>query len=112
MPENSKCPHCEQRSFKWTRKLFLGPGRTIECPECGAKVSVSWASFWINMSVVIPLLILNAVYGDELRAAVGRAATIGTVVAIGLVLLTVSLVFQHRYVDLVVRTPGRIDPDE
>ena len=36
-----ECPHCNKPTISWWRKQFLGPARSISCPECDAKLSVA-----------------------------------------------------------------------
>lgn len=36
------CPKCNQESFSYWQKQMLGPLRSIECENCGVKVTVPW----------------------------------------------------------------------
>ena len=42
-----QCPSCQQPTIPFWTKQFLGPGRTITCPGCGASLSVPLSSMWV-----------------------------------------------------------------
>ncbi len=107
MPAKIERPHCHNRSFTWMQKQFLGPARKIECPDCGAKVSVSWQSLWVYMAILVPSIVVYQIFKEDLNAAIGKAGTIGLLMAVGAVYLVFSSFYQHRYVDLEVREPGQ-----
>ena len=37
-----ECPNCHQKAIAVWRKMCLGPGRAISCPNCGSRLSVPW----------------------------------------------------------------------
>jgi hypothetical protein len=43
------CPACRQLAFNYKQKMLLGPLSHLECPSCGAAVTVTRAAFavWI-----------------------------------------------------------------
>ncbi len=96
MPQNLKCPNCGSRSITYWQKQFLGPGRTIPCRECGARISVSWLHF---------LPILLAVAAFPVLSAFGLLEHgLGVFLGVAAILLLVVVIYQHYLVSLVVRS--------
>lgn len=50
-----KCPNCGEKTITNLSKFMLGPGRTIECRNCKARVSISW----YTMLIMLPIIVLN-----------------------------------------------------
>ena len=96
MPRKLNCPNCETPSFSVWQKQFLGPGRTIACKECGARISVSWMSF-------LPILLLVAAF--PVISAFGLLQHgIAKFLGVAALLLLAVVIYQHFMVPLVVRS--------
>ena len=94
------CPHCNNPTISWLRKQFLGPARTISCPECAAEISVSWRSIYPTIVVLIVMFATLSYFRQELRHLLGiEYAT--TFVA--LPFLLAFAIYHHFFVPLEVR---------
>ena len=101
MSDQLACPNCKQPSFSAWRKQLMGPGRTISCRRCGARVSVSKIHS-------IPALLVVAAFPIVAIAALleyGIAVTGGVIIFI----LLIAGLYQHYFVPLVVRSKPTID---
>lgn len=54
-----KCPKCGEETISKFNKFMLGPGRTIRCSNCNSRVSVSWWTLVIFISVYIGIWIVK-----------------------------------------------------
>ena len=61
-----KCPNCDEKTLKETDKLFLYNAKSIQCPLCGKKFTVSKSSHW---GVFIVFTILFAIMSVILDSA-------------------------------------------
>ena len=96
MPKNLKCPNCDRPSIGYWQKQFLGPGRTIPCKLCGARISVSWIHF-------LPVLLIVAAF--PVLSAFGLLEHgLAPFLAVAAILLLAIAVYQHYVVTLVVRS--------
>lgn len=98
-----QCPHCNRPTISFWRKQFLGPARRISCPECAAKISVSWKSFWpIVIALTLPG-ILQLFIGEEIRRSVGHPLSLALVVLYFLFIMAIIIPYHHFFVPLEVR---------
>jgi len=101
------CPMCGQRACSDLRKFSLGPGKPVQCRECGARISVSWATG----GVVFVLLNATASLGGFLVLGaytkfVGAVSFLGALalVVFGAIILVVPLAWVYmRHIPLSVR---------
>jgi ribosomal protein S27E len=50
-----ECPHCRNWTMSLWTKLFLGPGRTVACANCGGRMSVPRSGIWVIVPGVIAI---------------------------------------------------------
>lgn len=55
----NECPNCGQQAMGWLKKSTLGPARSVQCANCGHKVSVPWWSILIVLPMVAPIFVLE-----------------------------------------------------
>ncbi len=87
----NKCPNCGELTISNYKKFMLGPGRTIECPSCKARISVSW---W-TMALLLGMLMIMFTIDDLLSSGVY------TIVALGV--MGVYLFIHKHFIPLEVR---------
>jgi len=87
----NKCPNCGEATISNYKKFMLGPGRTIECPGCKARISVSW---W-TMALLLGMLMIMFTIDDMLSSGVY------TIVALGL--MGVYMFIHKNFIPLEVR---------
>lgn len=90
------CPNCGQRSISAWRKQFVGPLRTICCPNCNATISVGWLQSAIlnGVLVLFPIILMVLVINKGfVKAAI-----------FALLALPVVGAYQHFLVPLKVRS--------
>ncbi len=107
-----KCPQCEEETFGWWRKQMLGPARTTKCAKCGSRISIEKRQYWPVMLAILGAFFLNWMFAPGIYDSYGRAAGILFTVSLGAIALVFVSIYVHRYVDLIVRTIGRIDEYE
>ena len=56
-----RCPHCGEQAMPVYKKALLGPGRTVNCENCGLPVSVNTRATYAAMLPMIALLLGGAV---------------------------------------------------
>ncbi len=96
MPRKLDCPNCTEPSFSVWQKQFLGPGRSISCKKCGARISVSWIRF-------IPVLLLVAAF--PVISAFGLLQHgVTKFLGVAALLLLAVMIYQHYLVPLIVRS--------
>jgi len=86
-----KCPSCGEKTISISRKLMLGPGRTILCKNCNSRISVSRWTF------VIFIVFLIGVYSirSELDAQISMV--------LGTVLMGIYLLIHLFFIPLEIR---------
>jgi len=57
-----RCPNCEEETISNLSKFMLGPGRTIECGNCKARISVSWYTLLIVIVIIVLINQINNTY--------------------------------------------------
>ena len=50
------CPYCGGRALSPSRKMFLGPARSVKCQSCQRKFSVSW---WAMAPAVFAIVVIS-----------------------------------------------------
>ncbi|WP_405226043.1 hypothetical protein [Lentisalinibacter sediminis] len=98
------CPHCKNPTISWLRKQFLGPARSIRCPECAAKISVSRKNSYREIVALVIVVASLAYFGAEIRNLLGIAYAT-TLVAVPFVLAIG--IYHHFFVPLEVRARPR-----
>lgn len=100
------CPACGRASFSFWRVQFLGPGRSLKCPACGARASVPWL-----LSTLFGLLAVGAAWLGGLCALVllassgwSSASGFAAVVVLGAIVVTAPVLWLYgRVIYLVAR---------
>ena len=87
----NKCPSCGEETISDFSKFMLGPGRSIDCPNCHARISISW---W---TMVLLLVVLAVIFTLDNLVSMGIYLTV-SISTIGL-----YLVIHKFFVPLVVR---------
>ncbi|MDJ0938643.1 MAG: hypothetical protein QNJ00_02635 [Woeseiaceae bacterium] len=88
------CPNCNKPSFSAWRKQLIGPGRTMLCEHCGARVSLSKLH-------AVPALMMGFAYPVLAILALAEAGFPGLGIVTVLSLGSMGL-YQHYLVPLVV----------
>lgn len=81
---SNQCPKCNQEAMGWLKKVTLGPGRTVACQNCGARVTVP---VW-TMVAVVPIVASIFLFN-------------GSAFIIALIVLTLVMSAVWAYVPLV-----------
>lgn len=68
-----KCPSCGEKTISSSRKLMLGPGRTILCTNCNTRISVSWWTWIIFIGFLIGIFSIRSVLDDQVTMVLGTA---------------------------------------
>lgn len=87
----NKCPNCGEETISDYKKFMLGPGRTIDCPNCNAKISVSW---WTMVMLLVVLIVIFTL--DDL-------VSMGVYAAVSMATIGLYLVVHKLFVPLVVK---------
>lgn len=74
--KSCKCPSCKQVAFSWLSKLLLGPARTKECANCGAKLSVPYYS----LLTVIPFVLCITLSPNMPQQTIFVAVLVGFII--------------------------------
>ena len=97
------CPKCDEESFSFWQKQFLGPIRRVHCRLCGASVGVPWIrSFAIN-AVGAPIVFVGGIAPAIILGKFGIGSMISGFVVGGLVAVVFVGWLQHRFVPLIVK---------
>lgn len=52
------CPICQEKTIKNRTKVFLSPAKTIECPNCGGKLTAPRWSVWPSVAYTIFVVLI------------------------------------------------------
>ena len=86
-----KCPKCGEETISNSDKFMLGPGRTIECSNCKARVSVSWYTMLILVGIIVVLNLISTMFDRGVGLVIFAA------------LMIVYTYVQWKFIPLVVR---------
>jgi hypothetical protein len=91
-----ECPACRRPTLSDREKLFLWPLSHMECPSCGAVVTVAWTAFIALLLAYFVALLLPVLFGV---GGVARTALF--------VVCTVAIcLFNQKCVPLIAKKPA------
>lgn len=102
-----QCPICDQPGISTWKKIFIGPGRTIVCSNCGNKVSIPYSSLLYALPAFAALAYFASVGEDGIiiAASLFVAAFIFNIIA---QIKFVPLIYKEKLPQL--KHPGGIKP--
>ncbi len=81
---SNQCPSCKQEAMGWFKKVTLGPGRTVACQNCNARVTVPVWTIVAVVPIVAAIFLFN-----------------GSAFIIALLVLTIAMSAVWTFVPLV-----------
>lgn len=97
------CPNCDEPTISYWRKQFLGPARSIRCSSCNAKISVSWASGFLSMLLLLVHTVVAFLAGLAAWDMYGILAALIAILLASVPFVALGAFIQHRFAKLVVR---------
>lgn len=85
------CPHCGNATIPLMSKMFLGPGRTLQCPRCRKNVSVPASSVWTAIPIIVAACAAVVIESLPVSAAIIVAGTV------------ITVLLHYKFVPLVAR---------